>query len=147
MADFPAHKGIPLDGKVGSLSQLDKTVGPAPTGSSQIQVFVSGDAASDTRALGLQEDLRLLVQGFVHRSRSSDRKTAADTSASSEDGDILWNTVTAYLLQQIQLLAQRDCHGLAPRSATGNRSAKPTLQTGYEVRRSQRAPDAFRLSQ
>jgi hypothetical protein len=88
MADFHAHKGSPLDGKVGSLSQLDKTVAPAPADSSQIQVFVAGDAASDARALGLQEDLRLLVQGFVHRSRSSDRKTAAPTSSSSEDGDI-----------------------------------------------------------
>jgi hypothetical protein len=31
-------------------------------------------------------------------------------------------------LQQIQLLAHRDSHGLAPWSATGNRSAKPTFQ-------------------
>jgi hypothetical protein len=37
------------------------------------------------------------------------------------------NTVTAYLLQQIQLLAHRDRGGLPPRSPTGNRSAKPTL--------------------
>jgi hypothetical protein len=36
------------------------------------------------------------------------------------------NTVTAYLLQQIQLLAHRDRHGLAPWSATGNRSAGGT---------------------
>jgi hypothetical protein len=33
------------------------------------------------------------------------------------------NTVTAYLLQQIQLLAHRDRHGLARWSATGHRSA------------------------
>jgi hypothetical protein len=57
------------------------------------------------------------------------------------------NTVTAYLLQQIQLLAHRDSHGLAPWSATGNRSAEPTFQFGYEACRSQRAPDALRLSQ
>jgi hypothetical protein len=37
---------------------------------------------------------------------------------------MLVNTVTAYLLQQIQLLAQRN-RGLSPRSPTGNRSAKP----------------------
>jgi hypothetical protein len=35
--------------------------------------------------------------------------------------------VTAYLLQQIQLLAHRDRGGLAPRSPAGNRSAKPTF--------------------
>jgi hypothetical protein len=40
------------------------------------------------------------------------------------------NTATAYLLQQIQLLAYRYRHGLAPWSATGNRSAKPTFQFG-----------------
>ncbi len=56
------------------------------------------------------------------------------------------NTVTAYLLQQIQLLVHRDRHGLAPWSATGNRLAEPTFQFGYESCRSQRAPDALRLS-
>jgi hypothetical protein len=40
--------------------------------------------------------------------------------------------VTAYLLQQIQLLAHRDSHGLAPWSATGNRSAEPMFQFDYE---------------
>jgi hypothetical protein len=49
--------------------------------------------------------------------------------------------VTAYLLQQIQLLAHRDSHRLAPWSATGNRSAEPTFQFGYESCRPQRAPD------
>jgi len=57
------------------------------------------------------------------------------------------NTVTAYLLQQVQLLARRDRHGLAPWSTTGNRPAEPAFQLGYEAGRSQRAPDAFRLSQ
>ena len=37
------------------------------------------------------------------------------------------NTVTAYLLQQIQLLAHRGRRGLPPWSAAGNRSAKPTF--------------------
>jgi hypothetical protein len=53
----------------------------------------------------------------------------------------LANTVTAYLLQQIQLLAPRNSHGLAPWSATGNRSAEPTFQFGYEACPSQRAPN------
>jgi hypothetical protein len=50
------------------------------------------------------------------------------------------NTVTAYLLQQIQPPAHRDSDHLAPWSATGNRSAEPTFQFGYEACRSQRAP-------
>jgi multidrug efflux pump subunit AcrB len=37
------------------------------------------------------------------------------------------NPVTAYLLQQIQLLAHRNRHGLSPWSPTGNPSAKPTF--------------------
>jgi hypothetical protein len=49
--------------------------------------------------------------------------------------------VTAYKLQQIQPLAHRNRHGLAPWSATGNRSAEPTFQFGYEACRSQRAPE------
>jgi hypothetical protein len=41
---------------------------------------------------------------------------------------LVWtNTVTAYLLQQIQLFPHRDRHGLPPWSPTGNRSAKPTF--------------------
>jgi hypothetical protein len=71
-----------------------------------------------------------------------------DRAATSKIKFSPWpNTVTAYLLQQIQLLAHRDRHGLSPWSATGNRSAKPTFQFGYEIRRAQRAPDALRLSQ
>jgi hypothetical protein len=88
MADFPTRKGIPLDYILGSLSQPGEGVTPPPADFSQIQVFVSGDAASDTRAIGLPEDLRLLVQGFVHRSRTSDRKAAPDIPASDENGDI-----------------------------------------------------------
>jgi hypothetical protein len=52
----------------------------------------------------------------------------------------LLGALTAYLLQQIQLPAHRDSDRLAPWSATGNRSAEPTFQFGYEACRSQRAP-------
>lgn len=41
------------------------------------------------------------------------------------------NTVTAYLLQQIQLLPHRHRHGLPPWSPTRNRPAKPTLFVGH----------------
>ena len=40
------------------------------------------------------------------------------------------NTVTAYLLQQIQLFAPPGRRGLPPWSAAGDRSAKPTFSFG-----------------
>ena len=51
------------------------------------------------------------------------------------------NTVTAYLLQQIQLFAPRGFCGLPPWSPTGHRSTEPAFQFGYEVRCAWRASD------
>jgi hypothetical protein len=88
MTNFRTHKGPPLDGTVGTLSELDQSAAPATAGNSRIQVFVSGDGVSDPGAIGLDEDLRLTIQGFIQRSRSGDRETAPDTPASDADGNI-----------------------------------------------------------
>ena len=84
MADFPTD--VPLDGTVGGLTNLDVIATSATTDISRIRVFVSGDGVSKRGAMGLDEDLRLLVQAFIQG--SSDRGTAAETSASGADGDI-----------------------------------------------------------
>jgi hypothetical protein len=88
MTNSPTYKGKPLDGTVGTVSVPDDTAAPVTTHKSQIRVFVSGDGVSDPGAVGLDEDLRLLIQGFIHRSRSGDRKTSPDTLTSDEDGGI-----------------------------------------------------------
>jgi hypothetical protein len=88
MADFPSDKAIPLDGMVGSFSDLEETAAPATANDSRIRVFVSGDGVSDPGVMGLDEDLRLLVQAFIQGSRSSDRQTTPATLASDVHGDI-----------------------------------------------------------
>ena len=88
MADFPTDKGIRLDGTVGTFSKLDVSIAPATTDISRIKIFVSGDGVSETRAMGLDEDIRLLVQAFIQGSRSCERETAAETSYSEAHGDI-----------------------------------------------------------
>jgi hypothetical protein len=57
MTNFRTHKGPPLDGTVGTLSELDQSAAPATADNSQIQVFVSGDGVLDPGAIGLDEDL------------------------------------------------------------------------------------------
>jgi hypothetical protein len=68
VADSPFDEAIPLDGMVGSLEDLTE----APrTASGVLQVFVSGDAASGSRAMGLTKDLERLIHAFVRRPASS----------------------------------------------------------------------------
>jgi hypothetical protein len=86
--DFPTDKGIRLDGTVGRLSDRGETAAFETADISQIQVFVSGAGVSDPRAMGLEEDLRLLVQAFIRGSRSCDRETATDALASDVHADI-----------------------------------------------------------
>jgi hypothetical protein len=88
VTDFPTDKGIPLDGTVGSLSDLDETAAPATSEISRIRIFMSGDGVFYPGAMGLEEDLRLLVQAFLHGSRSWDRDATREKSASDAYGDI-----------------------------------------------------------
>jgi hypothetical protein len=88
MADFPSDKAIPVDGRVGRFSDLEETAAPATASDTRVRIFVSGDGVSRPGAMGLDEDLRLLVQAFVQGSRSSDRRTTPATSASDAHGNI-----------------------------------------------------------
>ena len=88
MADFPSDKTIPLDATIGSFSDLGETAAPATANDCRVRVFVSGDGVSDPGVMGLDEDLRLLVQAFIQGSHSSDRQSTPATSASDAHGDI-----------------------------------------------------------
>ena len=61
--------------------------------------------------------------------------------------DLGLNAVTAYLLQQFQLLAFRGRRCLPPWGPAGNRSAEAAFKLDYEVRCAQWPPDTLRLSQ
>lgn len=88
MADFPSDKAIPLDGMIGSFRDRGETDAPATENDRRIHVFMSGDGVSDPGAMGLDEDLRLLVQAFIQGSHSGVRPTSHATSASHAHGDI-----------------------------------------------------------
>ena len=103
MADFSSDKAFPLDGRVGRFSDLEEIAAPATANDSRLRVFVSGDGVSDPGAMGLDEDLRLLVQAFIQGSRSSDRKTTPATSASDAHGDI------EIALHGLNLAAEEEC--------------------------------------
>jgi hypothetical protein len=88
VTDCPTEQGVPLDGMVGGMTNYDVTSTSAMTDTSRIRVFVSGAGVSEPGAMGLDEDLRLLVQAFIRGSHCSDEGMAAETSASSAGEDI-----------------------------------------------------------
>ena len=79
VSDWPSDTPIQLDGMVGSLDPLAETALIVAPWEPEIRVFVTGDVASAARSMGigdeapndrimgLSEDVRLLVQGFVSR--------------------------------------------------------------------------------
>ena len=90
MADSPADGAIPLDATVGSLDQLEVAAPFASAADVPVRVSITGDAVSDTAAMGLAEDLSLLVQGFMQRPASAARqRTRTETPrVSGPDVDI-----------------------------------------------------------
>ena len=86
MPIFPTFNGILVNGTVGTLSELGETSAPVTAVNPGIRVFLSGKGVSG--AIGLDEDLRLLVQGFIQRSHSREEKTSPDTPVSERDGKI-----------------------------------------------------------
>jgi hypothetical protein len=84
--DFPSDADIPLDGTVGSLEPLEEPVLIA--GQERVlRVFVSGDEVNDARAVGLAEDLRLLVQRFIN-GVTMERERPSATPPSARHGDV-----------------------------------------------------------
>ena len=87
MADSPFDEAIQLDGMVGSFKNL--TEGP-PIASGVLQVFVSGEAASGSRALGLTRDLEELIHAFVRgpASTGAGKTRVRETPGAGEDEEI-----------------------------------------------------------
>ena len=88
MADSPSDGAIPLDATVGSLDHLEE---PVPFGSAAdvpVRISITGDAVSDPAAMGLAEDLSLLIQGFIQRPASAAQERAEALRVSGPDVDI-----------------------------------------------------------
>ena len=71
MTDSPADEAGALDAAVGSLDQLEVVAPFASAADVPVRVFVTGDAVPDPAAMGLAEDVRLLIQGFMRRPASA----------------------------------------------------------------------------
>ena len=69
VADSPFDEAVPLDGMVGSLSDPEEAP-PMWKPEGFLRVSVSGDAVSGSHAMGLAEDLELLVHSLVQRPAS-----------------------------------------------------------------------------
>jgi hypothetical protein len=88
MADFPHDKAIQLSGTVGSSARVKEPALFGSPGKSPLAVFVSGHAPSDPGAMGLAEDIQLLIQAFIQSPASADRQRAQTSPATDEHGDI-----------------------------------------------------------
>jgi hypothetical protein len=90
VADSPADGAIPLDATVGSLDQLEVAAPFASAADVPVGVSITGDAVSDAAAMGLAEDLSLLVQGFMRRPASAARERSRTEAqrVSGHDVDI-----------------------------------------------------------
>jgi hypothetical protein len=80
-----SDEAIPLDGTVGSFDQLEAKVPFATSEDVPIRISVAGDAVSDPAAMGLAEDLALLVDGFMRR-RASATEEKTRTQAPRDSG-------------------------------------------------------------
>jgi hypothetical protein len=78
---------MPLDGMVGSFEDLEEAP-PIPKGI--FQVFVSGEAVSGSRTLGLTRDLEELIQAFVRRPASigAEKTRVPETRRAGGDEEI-----------------------------------------------------------
>jgi len=83
MQDSPFDKSIRLDGSIGTLNALDAPAATGVTAEPTLQVWVGGDGASDSMILA--EDLRLLVNDFVHRAKRRTALTQVHESGTQDD--------------------------------------------------------------
>jgi hypothetical protein len=86
--DFPSS----LDGTVGVRSVLGTAAGgafePATARDLRLCVFISGAGSSDPDAVGLDEDIRLLVNDYVRRAPASTTQPKTPAPASQVQGDV-----------------------------------------------------------
>jgi hypothetical protein len=87
MSDSPFDEALPLDVMVGSFEDLEEAP-PIPKG--VLQVFVSGEAVSGSRTLGLTRDLEELIHAFVRRPASigAEKTRVPETPRAGGDEEI-----------------------------------------------------------
>src|SRR5436190_20241455 len=90
VADSPSDGAIPLDATVGSLDQLEEAAPFASAADVPVRVSITGDAVANPAAMGLAEDVSLLIHRFVQRpaSAAQERTRTEAPRVSGADGDI-----------------------------------------------------------
>jgi hypothetical protein len=84
----------PLDGMVGGPAGPRRATpgatppSPPTADDLRMHVFISGAGASDPRTVGLDEDIRLLVEAFMRRPQSGDPKAHPAAPAAHAHGDM-----------------------------------------------------------
>jgi hypothetical protein len=83
---FPSPESIPVDGLVGTLA--DNPVGPSlGRVEPQLRVVISGDGVGGPVAMGLAEDVEVLITGFIRRSAAATPATSHSAVPSHESDD------------------------------------------------------------
>lgn len=86
MPEFPFDEAIPLNGTVGSFTDLAQGA-PIAEARPVLRVAVFGDVVSDSNAMGLADDISLIVHACLHDLASVERQTPPTASAPSSDPD------------------------------------------------------------
>jgi hypothetical protein len=87
VSNFLYDETVPLDGRVGSLEPVEKPAAIAAPQKSAVRVFVTGDEVTRARAMGLAEDLTLLVEAYLNRP-ADEREKAPATPPSPQHRDL-----------------------------------------------------------
>jgi len=86
MAEFPSDELIRVDATIGNFGELAET-DPDSRAQRLLRVAVFGDEVSDSGTMGLADDVRLLVQGFVRDPDSGEQHgRSSDPTRSSNPG-------------------------------------------------------------
>jgi hypothetical protein len=86
----PFDDTLAFDGVIGPLDRLDETSPFSRPDDVPIRISVTGDGASDPKAMGLAEDIAMLVQEFVQHWAPSDeqRSRAAESAPGDTNVDV-----------------------------------------------------------
>jgi hypothetical protein len=84
--DSESDGPLPLDATVGSLDHAEAAVPFASAADVPVRISVTGDGVSDATAMGLAQDLSLLIQGLM-RSPSAGRKRTRSEALHVSDSD------------------------------------------------------------
>jgi hypothetical protein len=84
--EFSSDEAMPLDAMVGGFEDIRKEA-PIAKDPAVLRVEVFVDGVSDAEAMGLADDMRLLLDAFVRDPASVERKRSAPAPAPDADPD------------------------------------------------------------